>query len=339
MVALIVGSGKKSSKKSVSSDSSTISVKSVTRILESLKSKSNRPSTMDNYLEVWRLFNKFLIRLDFMPDTWEARLGLYVTHMIDKGLQSSTVKSYISAIKFVLQLDDYQWNLNKALFTTLTRACRLENDHVKIRLPIQKSLLEIVLFETERYFKHRNQAYLELVYKTAFILGYYGMLRIGEIASGTHAVKAKDIHVNHDKTNLIIFLYSSKTHGRESRPQKIKITKLNTYERDLKFKSEKGKKFFCPCETIQDYLRLRGDYHTINEPLLIFRDHVPVKPSNIRSVLRKMLRNLNLNDKCYNTHSLRIGRATDLMKQGYTVEQIKQKGRWKSNAVYKYLKL
>ena len=40
----------------------------------------------------------------------------------------------------------------------------------------------------------------------------------------------------------------------------------------------------------------------------------------------------------YDTHSLHIRRATDLYKSGSKVETIKQLGRWKSSAVYNYLK-
>ena len=83
---------------------------------------------------------------------------------------------------------------------------------------------------------------------------------------------------------------------------------------------------------------MRGDYEHDEEELFVFVDHSPVRPRHVRTLLRVLLKRIGLNEKLYDTHSLRIGRATDLMKQGKTIEEIKRMGRWKSNAVYRYLK-
>ena len=85
-------------------------------------------------------------------------------------------------------------------------------------------------------------------------------------------------------------------------------------------------------------MQIRGDYSSLTEPLFIFRDGSPVRPQHARSVLKMALKNLQLDPSLYNTHSFRIGRATDLFKKGFSLEQIKQYGRWKSNAIYKYLR-
>ena len=82
-------------------------------------------------------------------------------------------------------------------------------------------------------------------------------------------------------------------------------------------------------------LRIRN---TQNTQFFVFSDGSPVKDTHIRSVLHKMIKNLRLNPKYYNIHSFRIGRATDLSKDGLAVEKIKKQGRWKSNAVYRYLR-
>ena len=66
---------------------------------------------------------------------------------MDGGVQSSTLKSYFSAIKFVLRQDGYVWDDAKMLLNSLVSSCKLVNDRVKVRLPIQKGLLELLLFE------------------------------------------------------------------------------------------------------------------------------------------------------------------------------------------------
>ena len=98
------------------------------------------------------------------------------------------------------------------------------------------------------------------------------------------------------------------------------------------------KNYFCPYLCTQEFLELRGDYVHVNDPLFVFTDGSPVKPYMVRRLLKYLLKKLNLNEKFYDTHSFRKGRAIDLMKAGYHIDQIKKLGRWRSNAVYNYLK-
>ena len=61
---------------------------------------------------------------------------LFIAQLIEEGMQSSTVKSYISAIKTTLITDGYTWDNSKILLSSLTRACKVVKDHVRTRLPI-----------------------------------------------------------------------------------------------------------------------------------------------------------------------------------------------------------
>ena len=82
----------------------------------------------------------------------------------------------------------------------------------------------------------------------------------------------------------------------------------------------------------------RGPYIEESEHFFVFADKTPVKPHQLRQVLRALLDRINLEGNLYDVHSFRIGRTCDLEKFGYSVDQIKAMGRWKSNAVYRYLK-
>ena len=55
-------------------------------------------------------------------------------------------------------------------------------------------------------------------------------------------------------------------------------------------------------------------------------------------VLKRAIKAIGLDPNLYSIHSMRLGRGTDLEKQGISIPLIKKIGRWKSNAVYKYLK-
>ena len=269
-----------------------------------------------------------MIRLDFLPKTWEERLALYVGYQTDRGLQSSTLKSYISAIKAVLADDDYEWDDKKWKLTALTKSCRMTNDHVTTRLPIQVGLLEIIIHELRNFYE--SQLFLYVLYKCMFLLAYYGLLRVSELTNtkSNHAIKACDVHTNDDNTKLLIVMRSSKTHGKRDKPQELRInSNLIATARH-----------FCPVQAINDYLQLKGDYIHEDEQLFTFSDHTPVRSSQFRWLLKKLLRNLGLNDKLYGTHSFRSGRATDLTKYGYSIDQVKLLGRWRSNAVFRYIR-
>ena len=194
-------------------------------------------------------------------------------------------------------------------------------------------LLEMLLFEIHRYFTPSNQVYLESLYKTLFALCYYGMMRIGEVTKSPHVLKAKNVHVATNKDKMLLVLYSSKTHGKGSRPQKIKIT------------SNRGEKSgyyihrnFCPFALMRQYIYLRGGYENENEQFFISRDMNPVLPFHARNMLKHLLHRLTLDNRCYGMHSFRIGRTTDLIKYNYSVDEVKMMGRWKSNVIFKYIR-
>ena len=46
----------------------------------------------------------------------------------------------------------------------------------------------------------------------------------------------------------------------------------------------------------------------------------------------------NYNPDCYNSHSLRIGKATDMAKVGCSDYDIKSASRWKTNAFKAYIR-
>ena len=139
-------------------------------------------------------------------------------------------------------------------------------------------------------------------------------------------MKSGDIHVGHNKDKMLVVLYTSKTHGKESRPQKIKISAVTP--------TGNGHRFFCPFKAVLTFMAAKGSYATNSEPFFTFAD----KPNQLRTTLRTLLDKLNLDSSLYDVHSFRIGRTSDLHKFGYSIEQIKIMGRWKSNAVYRYLR-
>ena len=299
-------------------------------LFDKFKSHQTRASTRETYHKAWRVFNNFLLRLDQSQThvSWEDRVVLFGSHLVNQGMQSSTIKSYFCAIKHILRTDGYEWDDNKAMLSSIMKSCKLLNDKVLIRLPIRRRLLDLLLFEIQRIFP--DQPYLEKLYLAMLSISYYGMFCIGEIAKSQHSMKARDVHIASNKNKILVILYSSKTHGRESFPQKIKIEGSCMRVTNS---------FFCPFKLLRSYLQARGDYATETEEFFIFRDRSPVQPENVRSTLRRALKNLGLRPELYNTHSFRIGKATEMMSANYTLSEIMRAGRWRSTrSLMKYFK-
>ena len=243
----------------------------------------------------------------------------------------------------MLREDDYNWDQNKVLITSLTRACKLQNDRLTCRMPIQKGLFELILFELKRTKALIGQPYLQILYRALFSLAYYGLMRIGELADSSHSLKACNVHTGINKNKILLVLYTSKTHGLDTYPQRIKISAADNALMTTK-------RVLCPFEAVRTYLSVRGTYHDLSENFFIFRDKSNVQAPQVRTVLRDCLDDLHLDSSLYNTHSFRIGRTCDLGKdlekgtkepgtnKNFDLQTLKRIGRWRSNAVFRYLR-
>ena len=65
----------------------------------------------------------------------------------------------------------------------------------------------------------------------------------------------------------------------------------------------------------------------------------PLRRSQFTGVLAKAICHLSLPTQVYTSHSFRTGRASDLASKSLSNETIKKLGRWKSDAVERYIRL
>ena len=242
--------------------------------------------------------------------------------------RSTTIQLYVSAIKAVLGDVGVILQEDKCLLTSLMRACRLKNNTIQCKLPIKKDLYAAIVNKCEDLLETGHQFYLSCLYKAIFTAGYYGMMRIGEITSGDHPVKAIDVHVALNKRKMLFILRTSKTHNLSDKPQLIKICGSVSQFRGN-----------CPFEIMNSYIKVRPKcVDVVNEPFFVFLDRSPVRPLHARDMLKLILKKLSLNSDLYSFHGLHTGRATNLHDWGVSVETIKKLGCWKSNIIYTYLR-
>ena len=100
----------------------------------------------------------------------------------------------------------------------------------------------------------------------------------------------------------------------------------------------KNRLYYCPFQALRDYIQTRPSARNLSKQFFIYADGSAVTPDRLRRILKFMLNKLNIDDRLYNLHSLRIGQCSDLYAHGVSVETIKKIGRWKSNAIFTYLR-
>ena len=295
--------------------------------MDKLRLERNRSSTRKIYYSVWKQFNEFFIRLDFKPQTWEDRLILFVGFLVERNRKSSTIRSYISAVKAVLREDNVEIQEDKYLLSSLTKACKYKNDQVRIRLPIQKGVLKILLDKISEEMGS-TQPYLCCMYKAIFSSAYFGLLRIGEIAHGEHPVTVGGVNVARNKRKMQFTLWTSKTHWLDVKPQIVTISSTSNYPSTP----------YCPYRILRDYMVIRPQGLSLSDQFFVLSDRTPVTTDLVRRKLKEILGLLGLEEDMYNFHSLRIGRTLDLYhKLHLPIQSIKKIGHWRSNCVYTYL--
>ena len=137
---------------------------------------------------------------------------------------------------------------------------------------------------------------------------------------------------------MMFVLHSSKTHGKELKPQIVKVeavTKMAPYPPNG---VSNQKQRFCPFALLRSYISRRKKFVNNSEPFFVFRDRTPVSSNNLRKILKRLLILNGLDASLYSGISLRGGRATDLAEQKISIESIRKLGHWKSSTVYTYLR-
>ena len=149
-------------------------------------------------------------------------------------------------------------------------------------------------------------------------------LRVGEAvlsSSDDHTIKIDNVHIIEQESSKSI---------------EISLESYKHSKKTSKFiLSENYNSKYSPVQAFLDFLKLR-----LRQKGVVFIDPcgLPIKISFLANKIKFLIACLGLDKDCYNTHSLRIGRATDLAREGTPEAVIKQTGRWTSEAYLKYIR-
>ncbi len=99
----------------------------------------------------------------------------------------------------------------------------------------------------------------------------------------------------------------------------------------------------CPVHLVENYAQKRAQLmvkakQTSEAPFFIHQNLASLTRQQVIVMLKKTLRMNGMYKSRYGTHSFRVGRATDLYRLGSSDEQKRHAGRWRSNAMWHYIR-
>ena len=169
----------------------------------------------------------------------------------------------------------------------------------------------------------------QLFLKAIFALAVYAFLRIGEITTknnlnGSEVLQVSNVSFNAEDKDI----------------NGLSVVITNYKHSDLHAKSifiplEIGNAA-CPVKAVHNYLSTFG--HTKGS-FFQFRCGSPVTHYYFTSSLKSILMFIGLDPKFYKGHRFRIGAATSAAARGIPLSVIQNMGRWKSDAVMRYIRM
>ena len=278
------------------------------------------------YRNALSAFTIFRRRYNF-PDAWPSpveHVALFISYCFATGYSPSTIATYVSGISFYHKIHNLEDPTAVFIVKKLLEGFRRTRQRRDVRAPITVAILQKVCsvlpdicFST----------YESCLFKAAYLVAYFGLLRVSEIVF-TNQINANrpllysDVQVTDGSQAVLISIRVSKT-KQSGAPTILRIPRS-------------GNPSLCCVTAVQNYLHLRPCH-----PQYFF-SHMngsPLTRSQFTGVLAKAIRCLGLPIQVYTSHSFRIGRASDLASKGLSNETIKQLGRWKSDAVERYIRL
>lgn len=292
-----------------------------------LAASLNKGST-EVYKRSWKLFTdwaqSFLAVTTLVLPLTPAVVALYVSHLYSLNYACSTVTSYLSAIGYAHKLAGVNDPTETAIIRQLLKGYRKLAPSHDVRLPITLPILTRLIAS----FEHTTESAYQLHMLSAMCsLAFFAFLRIGEITVNSS---------NH--SNLIMLPQLEQLLNRLGQVTALQLT-ISKYKH-----SDTGPPFViyiykedlcCPVRTILDFISTRG---TARGPLFCWPDGAPIKRNFFVEQLNRALRFCKLDPALYKSHSFRIGAATWAAAKGFTDTQIRQLGRWKSNAFLQYIR-
>ena len=244
---------------------------------------------------------------------------LYMVYLA-RRLCFSSIRNYISALNNYLKdlgctPIDYECHRVKKCMRGIRR---VKGDGVKQAEPMLPGMLR-------RMFANMRGTAGHIVVKAAMLVSFRALLRKCHVTESDSTLLRGDIEFH--KWGLMLHIRRSKTVQFGERVHKIPVARLKDVELCAVHWVEEHFRQ-CPAPAGARAFRVPRGGHS-----------VPLGYNYYLGVIRCMCCRCGLDPAVFSTLSLRRGGATYLRMCGATLQEIKERGNWKSDVVYQYLRL
>ena len=277
-------------------------------VLNSVYSESTRSTYQTGVRSYRNWATKFNIENYWPPQ--ERHICLWITHLAcynqpttSKPLSYSTIHTYLTALNSMMIQEGRQGIENMIILERFMKG-------LKRKIGTRKNKKKpLTLGDINSM---RITTYLDWVMQGICLVGFFGLMRVGELLSSNMVVQNVTVI---DDDHAEIFLPTSKT---------------DSFKRGVTIYIPSHSEGACPVRFLKQYVGSR-------EGGRLFTDHHDRAISRARFVAW-LKKTLNHGDE-YSGHSLRRGGDMALSAAGCPLHIIKQWGRWRSDAVQEYLQV
>ena len=285
-------------------------------------------SSYGTYRRAYNSLKTFFNELYGVDPGWPLTIEeavLFVTFLHQEDYAAATIHTYLSAVNHI------NFKLKKGqnlMADPLVRKVLDGVDKMKVprplRSPITFELLQELVLSIDHIIK---DTYNIALYRSLFLSMFFMCTRIGEVAISqgqqNHILQYDSIKwVDSGKrTEHIMVTFSSFKHSKGSSQHTIPVRRVQG--------------LFDPIYHMKVYLAQRG-----SSPGPLFRSASGecLTSFQVNKILKKALLWAKVSPSDFGTHSFRIGRCTELAKQGASYSEIRFLGRFHSNAFLKYIR-
>lgn len=288
--------------------------------LMGLLGKSMATSTWVTYDRALRSLQDFIMDFD-LPYQWPmcpALVALYVSHLHECGYASSSISTYLSAISYVHKLAELPDPTTSWLVEKVVTGARRDRPQHDIRRPVTRSILEQLVKAADFCI---TNFYERFMFVGMLRLSFSAFLRVGEM-SKSQGNLANVLCLENIKFKSLCGSPAVEINFTQYKHSAGRMARLTVAD-------------LATVTALQKYLSFRG-----NSPGFLFCWPLgnPVHSEHFTHWLQGVLRFCGLDTAHYKSHSLRIGAACQALADGYSEAQIREWGRWHSDAFKKYLR-
>jgi len=282
---------------------------------------------MQAYQQAMRAFDAFRQALNYTARkvATPSQVSEFIGWLSLHGKAAATISSYVAGIAFwhrMLSIPDPTVGFRiKKLLSALHR----QQAATDKRLPISASILVKLIGGLSNV---TVSLYEVSLYRTVFIIAYFGFLRLGEIVADSGkrlagGLRAQDVSVLRTGGQGVVVINLRHTKTSQYGPPQI-----------VRLQAVPGNPL-CPVQAVRKYMAIRPQAAV---SFFCHFDGSYLTRHQLQSTLRKATTAIGLDSRYYTSHSFRIGAATSAAAAHLPYELIQQCGRWRSSAFKAYIR-